>query len=226
MRKPDAVIFDMDGVLVDSEPIHIQIEQEIFGQLGIVVAGAIHRSYMGASSDFMYGDLKTRFGLKDSVEELMANDESFRSNYFKKLEVVQPNDGVISLLNELKSAGLKLAVATSSSPKMAKLILNRCGIEPFFDTIVTTSEAGASKPLPDVYLLAAKKIGISPASCIVFEDSPNGLSAAKSAGMFCIAMQSDAAFDLSKADYVIQTFKAFNLDRLLKIFNSKHLTQE
>jgi len=222
MIKPDAVIFDMDGVLVDSEPIHVQIEKKIFEQLGIVVTEASHQSYMGASSDFMYADLKTRYGLPESVEELMAHDDSFRSNYFRELEVIQPNEGVVSLLDELKLAGIKLAVATSSSPEMVMILLTRCGIESYFDAIVTTTEAGASKPAPDVYLLAAQRLGVLPASSVVFEDSPNGLSAAKGAGMFCIAMQPNCALDLSKADFLIGTFSGFRLERLLEIFNSKH----
>jgi beta-phosphoglucomutase len=226
MRIPGAVIFDMDGVLIDSEPIHREIEKKLFDELGVIVPEEVHLSYMGASGEFMYSDLKSRFELPELVGELMEKDDRFRCDYFKHLEGIQLNDGVLPLLEEIKSAGLKLAVATSSSPEMVSILLNRCEISSFFDAIVTTIEAGASKPSPDVYLLAAQKIGIAPASCIVFEDSPNGISAAKSAGMFCIAIQPDCAFDLSKADGLIKTFSGFILDQLLEMFNSKHVTEE
>jgi len=220
MRIPEAVIFDMDGVLIDSEPIHIGIEKQLFDKLGIDVSETVHRSYMGASNEFMYSDLRSRFNLSESVTELIESDELFRSDYFHRLDTIPANDGLISLLGQIKTAGLKLAVATSSSPEIANLLLNKCGIAPFFDAIVTTSEAGKSKPSPDVYLLAAKKIGVSPEDCIVFEDSPNGLLSAKSAGMFCVVIQSDSELiqKLSKADYLIQSFTEITLTRLTDLF--------
>lgn len=221
MRNPEAVIFDMDGVLINSEPIHCEIEKKLFDQLGIAVVEAVHRSYMGTSNEFMYSDLKSRFDLSESVRELIDIDESFRCEYFKRTEVINLNEGVISLLHEIKSAGLKLAVATSSSPAIAKILLNRCKIASIFDAIVTTKEAGKSKPSPEVYLLAAQKIGVVPANCIVFEDSPNGLLAAKSAGMYCVAIQYDSELrqELSKADYLIRTFTGFTLSQLFEIFS-------
>ena len=221
MRIPEAVIFDMDGVLIDSEPIHIGIEKQLFNKLGIEVSESVHRSYMGASNEFMYSDLRSRFKLSESVTELMERDELFRSDYFRRLDTIPANDGLISLLGQIKTAGLKLAVATSSSPEIANLLLNKCGIASFFDAIVTTTEAGKSKPSPDVYLLAAQRIGISPEDCIVFEDSPNGLSAAKSAGMFCVVIQSDAEIikELSGADYLIQSFTNMTLTRLTDLFS-------
>ena len=225
MRKPEAVIFDMDGVLIDSEPIHVAIEKKLYVKLGIDVPEALHRSFMGASNDFMYSDLRSRFNLKESVKELKEKDELFRSDYFNHLDRIPLNEGLISLLGEIKSAGLKLAVATSSSPKIANILLNKCGIASFFDAIVTTSEAGKSKPSPDVYLLAAQKIGVSPENCIVFEDSPNGLLAAKSAGMFCLVIQSDDEIiqRLSKVDYLFQSFREITLAKLIKIFSDNQI---
>jgi len=222
MRKPEAVIFDMDGVLIDSEPIHYEVEERIFGQLGIFVPEPLHRSYMGTSGQFMYADLKSRFGLKESVEALMEMDDLFRSEFIKSLKGIVLNEGVISLLDELKSAGLKLAVATSSSPEIVDVLLKNCEISSVFDAIITTEEAGKSKPEPDVYLLAAQKIGISPASCIVFEDSPNGLLAAKRAGMYCIAVQTDniAMEELPSSDYVMESFKGMTLAKLIEIFSN------
>jgi len=220
MRIPEAVIFDMDGVLIDSEPIHVGVEKLLFDKLGIDVSETVHRSYMGASNEFMYSDLRSRFNLSESVTELIESDELFRSDYFHRLDTIPANDGLISLLSQIKTAGLKLAVATSSSPEIANLLLNKCGIAAFFDAIVTTNEAGKSKPSPDVYLLAAQRIGVLPEDCIVFEDSPNGLSAAKSAGMFCVVIQSDNEIikELSGADYLIQSFTEMTLTRLTDLF--------
>ena len=221
MSKPEAVIFDMDGVLIDSEPIHYEIERKLFDRLDIVVDEGLHRSYLGASSRFMYADLKSRFDLQQTVCELMDMDELFRCEYFKRLDKIILNNGVINLLHEIKASGLKLAVATSSSPEIVRILLDKCGISAIFDTIVTTSDAGKSKPAPDVYLLAAKRIGVSPANCIVFEDSPNGLSSAKSAGMYCIVIQSDHTIiqGLTNADYLIRSFTEVTLGQLFKFFS-------
>ncbi len=220
MRRPEAVIFDMDGVLIDSEPIHYEIEKQLFNTLGISVPEEVHRLYLGAAGDFMYLDLKSRFDLSQSVNELLAFDDQFRCQYFKSLALLNLNDGVILLLNRLKSAGMKLAVATSSSPELVKILLDRSDLSSYFDAIVTTTEAGKSKPAPEVYLLAALKIGVSSDKCMVFEDSPNGISAAKSAGMYCIAVETESVGldELAQADFTIQSFNGITPDRLSEIF--------
>jgi len=225
MRVPEAVIFDMDGVLIDSEPIHVQIEKNLFNRLGIEVSDAVHHSYMGASNEYMYADLRLRFKLSETISQLIERDELYRSDYFSGLDSIPLNKGLIHLLNEIKSAGLKMAVATSSSPKIATILLNKCGIASLFDTIVTTAEAGKSKPSPEVYLLAAQKIGVSPGNCIVFEDSPNGLKAAKSAGMYCVVIQSDHRIirELTKADYFIKSFTEITVGKLFSLFSSNKI---
>jgi len=224
MRKPEAVIFDMDGVLIDSEPIHIDIEKKLFDKLGISVSAEIHRSYLGVAGDYMYQDLKTRFDLPGSVSELLRFDDAFRCEYFEQLNDLNLNEGVLNLIRAIKESGLKLGVATSSSPALAAILLERCEILPFFDVVVTTAEAGRSKPFPDVYLLAARKLGVSPANCIVFEDSPNGLSAAKKAGMFCIAVQTDSVDvrELSAADSLIGSFENTSLPEIAELFLDNH----
>jgi len=224
MIKPEAVIFDMDGVLIDSEPIHIEIENKLFDKLGIAVSAEVHRNYLGVAGDYMYQDLKTRFGLTGSVSELLQFDDVFRCDYFRQLKLLTLNKGVLNLIREIKQSGLKLGVATSSSPALATILLERCEVLSLFDVVVTTSEAGRSKPFPDVYLLAAQKIGVSPANCIVFEDSPNGLHAAQKAGMFCIAVQTSSVEvrDLSASDSMIPTFEEISLRQIAKLFSDNH----
>lgn len=221
MTRPVAVIFDMDGVLVDSEPIHCEIERKIFNKLEIAVPAALHHSYMGTSCEFMYQDLILRYQLKATVEELIALDELFRYDYFKQIGEIHPNCGIPGFLAGLKSEGLKLAVATSSSPRIARLILDRCNIISFFDTVVTANERAKSKPEPDVFLLAAHQLGAPPQNIIVFEDSPNGLKAAKKAGMFCVVMQQNKQIlnELSAADYHISSFVEITPATLFGIFS-------
>ena len=221
MRIPEAVIFDMDGVLVDSEPIHYEIENILFRKLGINVSDFLHRTYLGTSSDFMYSDIKMKFNLPDSLIDIVLLGESFSCEYFSNLKEIPLNEGVIKLLKEIKKSGCKLAVATSSSPAIANILLNKCKIFSYFDAIVTTNEAGKSKPAPDVYLLAAQKIGITPSGCIVFEDSPNGLKAAKEAGMYCVAIQSNSEFikELADADFLIRSFREITFADLIEKFS-------
>lgn len=221
MRIPEAFIFDMDGVLVDSEPIHYEIEKILFQKLGINVSEALHHTYLGTSNDFMYSDLKKRFNPPESVCDLLMIDELFRYEYFNNLEAISINEGVISLLKEIKKSGYKLAVATSSSPAIANILLNRCEVFSYFDAIVTTNEAGKSKPAPDVYILAAQKIEVKPSGCIVFEDSPNGLKAAKEAGMYCVAIQPNSEFikELADADFLIRSFREITFADLIEKFS-------
>ncbi len=219
MIRPEAIIFDMDGVLIDSEPIHIEIERKLFNKLGVEVSAEIHKTYLGTAGDFMYSDLKRRFGLTQSLEELLVFDDLFRCEYFKSLDNLKPNIGVTELLGELRQSGLKLAVATSSTPELAGIILNRCKIHSYFDVVVTTTEAGKSKPAPDVYLLAANMTGVPPDECVVFEDSPNGLAAGKSAGMFCIGVITDSVniTELSSADCIIKSFDRLTLPQIVEM---------
>ena len=220
MRKPEAVIFDMDGVLIDSEPIHVDIERKLFDKLGISVSTEIHRSYLGTATEYMYRDLISRFGLSASVSELLQFDDLFRCDYFRQLKELNLNVGVLNWIREIRESGLKLGVATSSSPSLAAILLERCEINSLFDVIVTTSDAGKSKPFPDVYLLAARKMSVSPANCIVFEDSPNGLSAANKAGMFCVGVQTNSVdiHELSAAEFLIQSFEKTSLTQIAELF--------
>ncbi len=216
MTQLKAVIFDMDGVLIDSEPLHYLIEREIFEKLGLDVSPEIHRTYLGTATDFMYLDLIARFGLSQTLADLLKLDELFRCEYFNSLPSLVLNPGVRVILNELRNAGIKMGVATSSSPSIANILLERGDIKSYFEVVMTTSEAGKSKPEPVVYQAAANKLGVVPHECLVFEDSPNGLLAAKRAGMTCIVLRTEtvSAEELILADYSIGSFEEITLDQL------------
>ena len=172
----------------------------------------------------MYGDVKARFGLSQTVEELLDFDDLFRCEYFKNLHDLKLNEGVLTLLQALRLSGMKLAVATSSSTTLAHVLLERCGILSLFDSVVTTAEAGKSKPFPDVYLMAARNIGAEAGNCLVFEDSPNGLKAAQSAGMFGVAVQTDHVnvAELQNANYLLESFREVTPLKIYEIFSSNH----
>ena len=209
MAEQLAVIFDMDGVLVDSEPWHYKVEELIYAELGIEVPDKVHQRYLGTAADLMWSDLKERYGLKHSLEELVQYDEEFRIGFFRDLGKLEPNPGVKKLLSGLSDANIPVAVATSSVPGIVDIILEQCGIRSYFDAVVTTVQAGKSKPAPDVYLYTAKKLEREPARCLVFEDSMNGIRAAVDAGMICVAFQPEGAVlhDISAAHHFITDFR-------------------
>lgn len=222
MRELKAVIFDMDGVLVDSEPWHYEIESLLFKRLGLNVSDELHHTYIGTAGDLMYSDLKERFDISMSLAELLMWDEEYRIDIFKRMEDIKPCPGIPELLKELKSSNIKTAVATSSVPGIVDIILKKCGIDTYFETVVTTEMAGKSKPAPDVFLLASKQIGVAPSNCVVFEDSYNGIRAAKSASMYCIAYQpnNELIQDTSEADKLIYSFKDINPDKIRQYFGN------
>lgn len=221
-----AVIFDMDGVLVDSEPWHYKVEELIYAELGIEVPDKVHQLYLGTAADLMWSDLKKRYGLKPSLEELVKYDEEFRVGFFSDLGNLQPNPGVKKLLSGLSDANIPMAVATSSVPGIVDIILEQCGIRSYFDVVVTTVQAGKSKPAPDVYLYAAGKLEHEPSSCLVFEDSMNGIRAAVDAGMTCVAFQPEGAVqhDISAAHHFITDFRHISPETIRRWVTNKQFS--
>ena len=220
MEELKSIIFDMDGVLVDSEPWHYEIESQLFDKLGLDVPEDVHLTYVGTAADHLYSDLKKRYNLSLSVSELIEWDSEYRVKIFREMDNIKPNPGLIDLLEEIKSSGLKIGIATSSIYELVEIILEKCRINTYFDTITTTDQAGKSKPAPDVYLLAAKKLGIAPENCAVIEDSSHGIKAAKSAGMFCIAYHphNEMLQNTSQADKLIRSFDEINVPLIHEYF--------
>lgn len=182
-----AIIFDMDGVLVDSEPYHLAIEKRQIELNKLPVSEEEHHRYIGVASDVMWRDIALRHSLPIEVETLIEQNKSESIHFFSAIEQIPLMPGIRQLLEELKKKDIPLAVASSSFHEIIELILERTGLRPYFQQVVSSKEAGKSKPEPDVFLLAAHRLGIDPNECLVVEDSFNGIKAAKAAGMRCIA---------------------------------------
>lgn len=212
-----AVIFDMDGVIIDSEPTHIKLEKETFKKLGIEVKGDEHQAFVGTTSYYMWEDLKNKYTLNQTLEELVEND---RSIYFKYLNSDECEitliDGVKELIEDLHENGVNLAIASSSPLNVIKAIAKKFQIEEYFKVFVTGDYVKKSKPEPDIFIFASEKLGVSPENCVVIEDSHNGVRAAKKAGMKCVGINSDVEGrqDISMADLVINSFKEVNYIKL------------
>jgi len=187
MKKVKAVIFDMDGVLVDTEPLHIQTEKRMFEKVNLDISDEEHAGYMGTATDVMWKQIIGKRNLPLDVAEMTELTIQEGLPFFYSLEKIDPMPGLIDLLEKLKTKNIPIAVASSSDPETIRVIIEKSGLRKYFLHVVSSSEVGKSKPEPDVFLQAAKLLGVAPENCVVFEDSKNGIKAAKAAGMFCIA---------------------------------------
>jgi HAD superfamily hydrolase (TIGR01509 family) len=216
---PWAVIFDMDGVLVDSEPVHHEVESILFRELGIRLRPGERDGFTGMSGTKMWEYLKKAYGLAASVQELLDRDNRFRLSYFASLPRLTPIEGSRGLLEGLHGR-VRLALASSSSPEIIDVVVNQLAIRDFFDTVVSGQSVRRGKPDPDIFLRTASLLGVSPPSCVVIEDSANGVKAAAAAGMACVGFLSPNSHgqDLSGADLVVEDLGALDfqiLERLL-----------
>jgi beta-phosphoglucomutase family hydrolase len=216
-----AVIFDMDGVIIDSEPTHFKLEQKLFKELGVNITKEKHNGYVGTTSYYMWDDIRTKHGITKDLEELVRND---RESYYKHLvsnenEVILVN-GVKEFIKELHKNNLKLAIASSSPLDVIEAVARIFNIEEYFDVLVTGDNVEKSKPEPDIFLYAAEKLGTTPENCIVVEDSHNGVLAAKKAGMKCVGYINPASGnqDIYIADLVADRFSKLNFEKLNNLF--------
>ncbi len=204
-----AFIFDMDGVLVDSEPHHIILEKRLFNDLGIDISDEEHLSYMGKPADRLWSEIKQNKGLKNSLKELTEKHREAAGRYFEEFYKMEPEEGLVDLLEELKRKNLPLAVASSSTKNIIDVILQKTGLKPYFDVVVSAEDVEKGKPAPDIFLRAAELLGVKPEKCVVIEDSQNGIKAAKASGMFCVAYTGTTGeeADTGNADMVVNNFK-------------------
>ncbi|KAB7788627.1 HAD family hydrolase [Bifidobacterium cebidarum] len=187
-----AAIFDLDGTLLDSMGVWNQIDIDFLGRRGIAVSA----DYMTTVASMQFREIAeytiARFGLPDTPEQLMAEwDGMARTAYGT---TVQAKPGAVEYLRELKASGVRLGVATTLMPQLRTAALDHLGMSAYFDAIVSVDDAGGvGKAKPDVYVLAASRLGVEPARCTVFEDLLVAIRSAKSAGMQAWAMYDDSS---------------------------------
>ncbi len=209
----EAIIFDMDGTLVDTEPFNTEIERRQFSLNNLKISEEEHQKYLGVASDAMWREITANHQTSLSIDELIEQNHNESLRYFAELEQIPVMSGLVELLEKLQVRNPKMAVASSSTPKIIDLILTKTDLKKYFQVIVSAQEAGKSKPEPDVFLLAAKKLGVNPENCLVVEDSPNGIKAAKAAGMNCVAYEGPGANPqkLQEADDIIQSYSQLEM---------------
>src|SRR6059058_3516643 len=200
-----AVIFDLDGVLADSEPWWNEIDKKLLGKYGVVYRGEYHRNVLGVSYQLAVEFYKKMFGLSAPTEELMRRREEIAAEFFANRIGLFPSTR--QTLEHLRQMNLRLAVATSSVSASARPFLDRHQLTAFFDVIVTGDEIEHGKPRPDIYLRAAAKLNVAADACLVIEDALAGIAAAKAAKMRVAAIPDRRFVDPheyeKEADYLL-----------------------
>ena len=213
------VIFDMDGVIIDSEPVYFKIDKEMFEELNIAVSFEEHSTYVGTSSQNMWDAIIKKHGIPGDPGKLMRKEYNLYMDYLVNANDLQPIYGVMELINGLHENNFKLILASSSRMEIIDIILKKFKLSDLFIAKVSGSELAHSKPHPEIFLRSAQLAGSEPKECIVIEDSKNGVAAAKAAGMKCIGFlnPSSGHQNLKDADMVIQSFKELNADLVKKL---------
>ena len=204
-----AIIFDLDGVLADSEPWWSKIDAELLAEYGVTYRGEYHQSVVGVSYRLAVEFYKKAFGLSMATDEMMRRRGEIATEFFANRVGLFPN--VKEVLEELLQIKLHLAVATSSVSASARPFLDRHHLTGFFEIIVTGEKVEHGKPAPDIYLRAADKLGIPADACLVVEDALPGVAAAKAANMRVAALPDKRFVNPreyeKKADYVLSSLK-------------------
>ncbi|WP_339307580.1 HAD family hydrolase [Paenibacillus sp. FSL R5-0519] len=203
-----AVIFDMDGVLIDSEPIYFEIERSSFAHFGAVMTEEEHHTYVGVTLESMWQQVLDKHQLTATLDEVLAYHQHNVMQTMLAHSNLTAMPSVERWLSWLHEQHISIAVASSSPRALIDLIMNKTGLGRYFEVRMTGEEVENGKPAPDIFLTTAEMIGASPSNCLVIEDSRNGVQAAKSAGMRCIGYHNPGSGnqDLSKADLQISSY--------------------
>ena len=206
------VIFDMDGVIVDTEPVHRYAYYQLFDELNITVPEEMYTSFTGFSTRNTFQILKTNFDLSQDVEDLIQEKRNRFNDAFDIKEDLTLLDGVENLIKDLHQNGMQLIVASSASKVTIDRVFTRFNLHQYFSHIVSGEDFPQSKPHPAIFEHAASLSTAPKENCIVIEDSTNGVKAANAAGIFCVGYQSFHSKDqnLATADIVINDFNAIN----------------
>lgn len=213
------VIFDMDGVIVDTEPVHHYAYIQHFKQLNIDVSPEMYASFTGNSTKNIYERLKCVFNLEQDIQTLVETKRSFFDQAFDTKQDLYLLDGVENLIKELHSNGVQMVLASSSANVTINKIFNRFNLNKYFTHKVSGEDFPKSKPHPAIFLKAAQLSKTPVENCIVIEDSTNGIKAANAASIFCIGYKSlhSQLQDYSSANLVISDFKELSFDFIRSI---------
>lgn len=205
----DAVILDLDGTIVDSMWLWKAIDVEYLSRFGWELPATLQSDIEGMSFTETAIYMKERFQLPDSADKIKETWNQMAWDKYENEVTLKP--GVLSFLKELKRRKIVTGIATSNSKELVDLVLHSLKIDEYFNEIHTSCEVDKGKPAPDIYLFVAKKLGVQPSRCMVFEDIPKGICAGKAAGMKVCAVEDEFSRGLEKekrllSDYFIKDY--------------------
>jgi HAD superfamily hydrolase (TIGR01509 family) len=208
MTRPAAVLFDMDGVLVDAEPLHLRATQATLGARGDSYTARDNQAFFGSTDPEMLRVLRILFGLPQSTAELV---EAHTAHLVELIRAeARPLPGVPDVPLWLRKSGIRLGLATAARRPIVRAVLEAVGLSRAFDAVVSGDEIVRGTPAPDGFLLAARRLGVEPAQCVVVENSRNGVLAGKAAGMVVVAVPAATTRhdDVSAADVVLPSLES------------------
>jgi len=210
------VLFDMDGVIVDTEPLHHKAYYQMFDTIGIAVSPKLYQSFTGQSTINICKRLCEHFKLSEAPETLVQ----LKRNNFNRLFVNDPSltliDGVLVLIKEYYENNLKLVLASSASMMTINSVFERFHLNQYFIAKFSGADLKQSKPHPEIFEKAAELAGFDRSQCIVIEDSTNGIKAANAAGIYCIGYNSlnSKNQDYTSANKTISNFNTINFNKI------------
>ena len=215
-----AVLFDMDGVIVDTEPLHHKAYHQMFNYINIDVSDALYDSFTGQSTYNICVFLCKHFKLPLGPQTLVDIKRDHFKYLFENDKDLALLDGVLDLIKDYYDNGLTLVLASSASMPNINRIFSRFDLDQYFVAKLSGADLKASKPHPEIFINAAKASGHDFTNCMVIEDSTNGIKAANSANIFCVAYKSPHSShqDYSKANHVIDRFSEIGYNEVIKLF--------
>ena len=198
MGEIRAVIFDLDGLLVDSEPAQIAAWERYLARYGHALDPVLLRDMFGLRVRDSARLIQAHYGLPGSVDDVLAGRDAI---FFELLRGnVRPMPGALALIERLRQTDLRLGLATSGHRRYVDTVLAELGLTGAFAAEVTGDDVERGKPAPDIYLAAARALGVDPAACVALEDAPKGIASAKAAGMRCLAVPNEHTASLPGLD--------------------------
>jgi HAD superfamily hydrolase (TIGR01509 family) len=213
------VIFDMDGVIVDTEPVHQYAYHQHFKKLNIEISDEMYATFTGNSTKNIYEKIKNKFDIKQDIPSLVQTKRDLFNDAFDNKQDLYLLDGVEDLIKDLYHNGMQLVLASSSANVTIERIFNRFNLHHYFTHKVSGEDFPNSKPHPAIFQHAAFLSQTPVENCIVIEDSTNGIMAAKAAGIYCIGYDSvhSKLQDYSLADKVITHFNELSFEKIRNI---------
>ena len=211
-----AILFDMDGVIVDSEPLHKKAYYKMFQDVNIVVSSKVFASFTGQATLKIFQTLCEDFNLRQAPKELVALKRKHFKYVFENDTDFCLIEGVLNLIIDYNKNGLKLVLASSASMETINKIFTRFQLDQYFIAKLSGADLKASKPHPEIFIKAAKASKFQKEECLVIEDSTNGIEAAVNAGIYCVGFDSfhSKNQDYSKADLVVKKLSQISYKKI------------